>query len=61
EWDPATDPHIIQTFNDQTFVEGKAACKKALQEEMQLEQNADVPLVAFIGRLDPQKGADILL
>ena len=28
---------------------------------MGLPVNGDIPLVAFIGRLDPQKGADILL
>ena len=32
-----------------------------LQEELGLQVNADIPMVAFIGRLDPQKGADILL
>ncbi len=32
-----------------------------LQEEMGLPVNGNIPLVAFIGRLDPQKGADILM
>lgn len=32
-----------------------------LQEELGLPVNADVPLLAFIGRLDSQKGADLIL
>lgn len=31
------------------------------QEELQLPIDPDAPMVAFVGRLDPQKGADILL
>ena len=31
------------------------------QRELGLPVNEHIPLVAFIGRLDPQKGADILL
>lgn len=33
----------------------------ALQEELGLPVNPDVPMIAFIGRLDYQKGADIML
>ncbi len=43
------------------MVAGKAACKRALQEELALPVDEEAPLIAFIGRLDPQKGADILL
>lgn len=32
-----------------------------VQEELGLPVNPDVPLIAFIGRLDEQKGADVLL
>ena len=34
---------------------------RAPQKELGLPVNKDIPLIAFIGRLDPQKGADILL
>jgi starch synthase len=44
-----------------SFKAGKAACKKALQEELGLPVDENIPLVAFIGRLDYQKGADIVL
>ena len=40
---------------------GKAACKRALQLELGLEPNPNAPLIGFIGRLDGQKGVDVLL
>ena len=40
---------------------GKAACKAALQRELGLEVDPNAPLVGFIGRLDYQKGVDVLL
>lgn len=61
EWNPATDPHIPCKYDVDTFVEGKLKCKLALQAELGLPVNEHIPLIAFIGRLDPQKGADILL
>lgn len=60
-WNPTVDPNLVMNYDETNFEEGKAACKKALQEELQLPVKPDVPLVAFIGRLDNQKGADILL
>mmetsp|Transcript_36244 Transcript_36244/g.80653 ORF Transcript_36244/g.80653 Transcript_36244/m.80653 type:complete len:615 (-) Transcript_36244:1049-2893(-) len=61
EWDPSSDPHLPVKFNVDNFIEGKAMCKAKLQEELGLPVNPNIPLLAFIGRLDPQKGADILL
>ena len=40
---------------------GKAACKRALQLELGLDVDPDAPLIGFIGRLDGQKGVDVLL
>ena len=40
---------------------GKAACKAALQRELGLPEDASVPLLGFIGRLDFQKGPDVVL
>ncbi len=39
---------------------GKAACKAALQKELGLPQVAGVPLVSTVGRLDDQKGFDLI-
>ena len=61
EWNPASDKHLAQPYDITDFAEGKKANKAALQEELGLPVNPDIPLVAFIGRLDYQKGADIVL
>jgi glycogen synthase len=61
DWNPAIDKHLPKKYNITNFKEGKRACKVALQEELGLPVNPDVPLIAFIGRLDYQKGADIVL
>jgi starch synthase len=61
DWDPATDAHLAANYTAATLKEGKAANKAALQRELGLPVDPDVPLLAFIGRLDVQKGADLLL
>jgi hypothetical protein len=61
DWNPAVDKHLPVKYDVSSFKAGKAACKKALQEELGLPVDANIPLVAFIGRLDYQKGADIVL
>jgi hypothetical protein len=40
--------------------QGKAACKAALQAELGLPVNPHAPLLGFIGRLDYQKGVDLI-
>ncbi|HEY9735607.1 MAG TPA: glycogen synthase GlgA [Trichocoleus sp.] len=57
-WNPETDPHLPYPFGTDTF-ENKALSKKALQERLLLRQE-DKPLVAFIGRLDEQKGMHLV-
>ena len=42
-------------------VAGKAECKAALQKELGFEVNPKTPLVGWIGRLDFQKGPDVVL
>lgn len=59
-WNPADDPFLPAGF-DADDLSGKAVCKAALQEELELPVDPSVPLVASIGRLDPQKGMDLLL
>jgi len=60
-WNPRTDPNIACHYDRKTFADGKAACKAALQKSIGLPVRRDVPLLAQIGRLDPQKGWDLLL
>ncbi|MBA2321003.1 MAG: glycogen synthase [Deltaproteobacteria bacterium] len=59
-WDPARDPLLPARFSADALT-GKATCKAALQAELGLPVAADVPLLGFVGRLDPQKGAELLL
>lgn len=40
---------------------GKVKCKAALQKELGFTVDARVPLVGWIGRLDFQKGPDVVL
>lgn len=61
EWNPASDAHIAERYSVSNFTRGKAKNKAALQKELGLPERSDVPLVGFIGRLDYQKGADLVL
>lgn len=60
EWDPRTDRFLPQTYDENTFQEGKRVCKAALQQECGLPQNPDVPLFGVVSRLDAQKGLDFI-
>ncbi len=60
EWDPASDAHITVPYSADDLA-GKAACKAALQAELGLPVDPDVPLVGAVGRLDPQKGVELLI
>ncbi|CAK0737501.1 hypothetical protein CVIRNUC_000923 [Coccomyxa viridis] len=60
EWDPEADEHTVAAYSAGDL-SGKAACKEALQKELGLEVNPDIPLIGWIGRLDHQKGPDIVL
>lgn len=60
-WNPAIDPRIAANYDAATFPVGKAACKADLQRRASLPERPDVPLFAQIGRLDPQKGWDLLM
>ena len=62
-WDPSNDPHLPFNYSPEDL-SGKAACKAELRRKIGLpeaEYGVDVPLVGFVGRLDPQKGPDIII
>jgi len=59
-FNPATDKALPVHYNADSFVEGKAACKKALQEEVGLPVEPDVPLLVMVTRLAGHKGLDLL-
>jgi starch synthase len=54
-WNPATDKDLARNYDPQTFADGKAACKAALQAELGLPQDRNLPLIGLIGRLVDQK------
>jgi starch synthase len=56
-WDPATDDALAQTYSLDDL-SGKAECRRALCKELGLDPGG--PLLGMIGRLDPQKGFDLL-
>jgi starch synthase len=58
-WDPAGDAALAATYSREDR-SGKAACKKALLAELGLDPADDAPVLGMIGRLDPQKGFDLL-
>ncbi|KAI8569921.1 hypothetical protein RHMOL_Rhmol02G0315400 [Rhododendron molle] len=60
EWNPSTDKYIDVKYNATTVVAAKRLLKEALQAEVGLPVNASIPLIGFIGRLEEQKGSDIL-
>jgi starch synthase len=59
-WDPSNDPHLDAPFSSEDL-EGKQACKRALQRELGLPEDPSVPLVGSVGRLDPQKGIELVV
>jgi starch synthase len=60
QWNPATDPHLAAQYDAQSVWENKPACKAALQDELELPQAPDVPVLGMIGRLCDQKGYDLI-
>ncbi|XP_022983709.1 granule-bound starch synthase 2, chloroplastic/amyloplastic isoform X1 [Cucurbita maxima] len=64
EWSPQYDIHLTSdgytNYSIETLQTGKPQCKAALQKELGLPVREDVPLIGFIGRLDHQKGVDII-
>ncbi|KAK7410721.1 hypothetical protein VNO78_01735 [Psophocarpus tetragonolobus] len=59
EWDPSCDKHIACNYSVDDL-SGKAKCKIFLQEELGFPLRPDCPLIGFIGRLDYQKGIDLI-
>jgi starch synthase len=60
QWHPGTDAHIAQRF-DADHLEGKAACKAALQQELGLPVNTNTLLLGVVSRLVEQKGVALLI
>jgi starch synthase len=59
-FDPAVDRALAKTFTVESLA-GREANKEALQNQLGLPVEPHLPLLAMIGRVDPQKGVDISL
>jgi len=60
EYNTETDPLIAFNYGIDNFNEGKAANKAALQKEMGLTVDPNVPIIGMVGRLSGQKGLDLV-
>ncbi|MBO5734213.1 MAG: glycogen synthase GlgA [Clostridia bacterium] len=58
-FNPETDSAIVKTYNYDT-IRFKSTNKKALQKEMGLEINNDIPVIGMVTRLTTQKGIDLM-
>jgi starch synthase len=58
-WNPESDRYIPHPYSKDDLV-GKAKNKQALQERLLLSQAENKPIVAYIGRLDDQKGVHLV-
>lgn len=61
EWNPSKDKFLSVKFDKSNVTKGKAVAKAIIQAELGLRVDNDIPLFGFIGRLEEQKGVDILL
>ena len=59
-FNPLDDEMIYKNFSINDVLAGKAANKRALQAEINLEQNPDRPLIGIVSRLASQKGLDLV-
>ena len=59
-FDPAGSKNLIAHYTVSGMEEGKAKNKAALQKELGLDVNPDVPLYAIVSRLAGHKGIDLL-
>ncbi|NET52706.1 MAG: glycogen synthase [Merismopedia sp. SIO2A8] len=58
-WNPELDTYIPHNYSKDEF-QTKALNKKALRERLLLADAPEKPIVAFIGRLDQQKGVHLV-
>lgn len=59
-WNPEFDAHLPARYSADNWQAGKAECKSALQSEMGLPIQPQVPLIGLVGRLADQKGWDLV-
>lgn len=58
-WDPSVDPLIPAQYSPDAM-QGKAICKRELQQRFGLEVDPSIPIVGVVSRFAEQKGLDLL-
>ena len=61
QWNAETDPKIARNYSVRDWREGKAACKLALQQSLELPLRNETPMLGIISRADDQKGLDLVV
>jgi starch synthase len=59
-WNPATDPHLVARY-DAEDPGARERCKADLLARTGLAPDTDAPVLGYVGRLDAQKGVDLLV
>jgi starch synthase len=60
EWNPATDPYLVENYRAPSS-KAKSNCRDALLNEFGLPLNSNGPVLGMVSRLVDQKGVDLLL
>ncbi len=60
EYNPETDPYIVQNYNIKNFRKEKVKNKRALQQELGLEVDDRKFMIGIVSRLTDQKGFDLI-
>ena len=60
EFNPETDPYIVNNYNAINFRKEKMKNKRALQEELGLPVNDKCMMIGLVSRLTDQKGLDLI-
>lgn len=60
-WNPSTSKNLTKNYSLENVTEGKSANKLALQRKYGFKVSYKMPVVAFVGRMDPnQKGIELI-
>jgi starch synthase len=60
-WNAQHDPYLDMGFDQTTVDDIKSQLKQDLQAAVNLEQIAEIPIYAFVGRIAHQKGFDLII
>lgn len=59
-WNPMKDKYLAVPFDAQRL-KSRSLCREDLQKAAGLPANPMIPILGFVGRLDPQKGVDLII